>query len=195
LLSSHGLDVGEYLIFVAGRIVPTKGAHLAIEAINNLPNCPPLLIVGDERQVPEYAASLRKMAGPRIRFQPLVQDPAVLFGLMEKAKALVFPSTVEAMSMVLLESAAVGVPIICSEIAENREVLQDTAAYFESGSAESLAKVLSSCLADPESLSQMGLRARARIVREYDWASITKQYAELYHQVAGSTNPHSIGQV
>ena len=36
LISSLGLSPHNYFIFVAGRIGPTKGAHLAIEAINHL---------------------------------------------------------------------------------------------------------------------------------------------------------------
>jgi glycosyltransferase involved in cell wall biosynthesis len=45
LLASLGLSPKNYLIFVAGRIEPTKGAHLAIEAINRLERGIPLLVV------------------------------------------------------------------------------------------------------------------------------------------------------
>jgi glycosyltransferase involved in cell wall biosynthesis len=48
ILQKHGLIPGEYLIFVAGRIIPTKGCHLAIDAVNQLEADFPLLIVGDE---------------------------------------------------------------------------------------------------------------------------------------------------
>lgn len=61
ILAQYGLRGGEYLIFVAGRAEPTKGAHLAIEAINRLKKDIPLLVIlgEDEAQIPAYAHQLR----------------------------------------------------------------------------------------------------------------------------------------
>jgi len=176
----HGLRPGEYLVFVAGRIEPIKGAHLAIGAVNRLSCDMPLLIVGDDSQVPSYGQSLREMAGPNVKFHPPIADPTVLFGLMADARCLVFPSLVEAMSMVLLEAVSLGVPVISSDIPENTAVLRNEGVYFRSGDVESLAEKIQWALKHPREMAEVASAAQSRVQREHSWDLIAGQYAEIY---------------
>lgn len=183
ILDDHGLEPGHYLLFVAGRIEPTKGAHLAIEAVNRV-GCPyPLLIVGDATQVPAYTRELHSLAGPGVRFHDIVQDPGTLYGLMAGAMCLLFPSTVEAMSMVLLEAASLGVPILASDIAENRQVLGEDGTYFRNGEVESLAGKLRELLLAPQAARERAAALSERIRNDFSWDIIAAQYAQLYHEV------------
>ena len=179
----HDLEPGKYLIFVAGRIVPTKGAHLAIDAVNQMPSNIPLLIVGDDDHVPEYSQHLRQMAGPRVRFEALIENPDILFGLMADAQCLVFPSLVEAMSMVLLEAASINVPIVCSDIPENRKILHDEAVYFQSDNVQDLIDQLEWVINHPNETSQLSHRAQESVNSEFSWDSIASRYADLYQEV------------
>jgi glycosyltransferase involved in cell wall biosynthesis len=188
ILDSQGLTPANYIIFVAGRIEPTKGAHLAIEAVNNLKPKVPLLIVGDNLQVPEYGQRLREMSDSNIHFQPPIREPETLFGLIASAKCLIFPSLFEAMSMVLLEAASIGVPIICSDIEENRNVLMDDGIYFKSGSVEDLTRQLKWTLEHREEAEEVAKVAQERIRHEHSWDTIADQYAQLYRQVLGDLN-------
>lgn len=120
------------------------------------------------------------MAGSRILFHPLVEDTALLLGLMASSMGLVFPSLVEAMSMVLLEAASVEAPVICSDIPENREVMREDALYFSSGNIEDLARQLEYALSHRPQMAQMGQRARSRVLVEYDWDAIAARYEALY---------------
>ena len=183
LLDNHGLNLGKYFIFVAGRIEPTKGAHLAIDAVNHLSQSPPLLIVGDKSHVPDYGRLLEEMAGPQIRFQRFIEDSSLLFGLMKNALCLIFPSTVEAMSMTLLEASCLGIPIVCSDIIENRQVLQDDAIYFESDNSQSLLNQLQWILEHLDDISVISQRAKARISKEYSWDTISARYVQLYQSL------------
>ena len=137
ILSDHKLKPKQYFLFVAGLIDPTKGAHLAIEAIKRLEEKIPLLIVGDIEQSHEYANHLREIADSSIFFQPLIKKPETLFGLMTQSIGLIFPSLVEAMSMVLLEAASLGVPVIACDISENFQIFGDDFAYFSSNDIDS----------------------------------------------------------
>lgn len=181
LLEKHNLHPGRYLIFVAGRIIPTKGVHFAIEAVDRLADDIPLLIVGDETHSPEYSNKLRTMAGSQVRFQPLLTNPVELFGLMADARFLIFPSTVEAMSMVLLEAGHIGVPIVCSDIPENREVMGEAATYFQSANVDSLVERLQWALGNPADLLQRSQQAQKRVSEHFSWDAIATRYADLYH--------------
>jgi glycosyltransferase involved in cell wall biosynthesis len=183
ILEKHHLARDHYLIFVAGRIEPTKGAHLAIQAVYQL--CPrvPLLVVGDATHVPDYATQLHQIANANICFEPLVQDQATLFGLMVGSLGLIFPSLFEAMAMVLLEAASLGVPVVCSDLEENRQVMRADALYFESGNAESLACALETGLANRDAWIALARAAQSRIQSEFSWDAIARRYVELYREL------------
>jgi glycosyltransferase involved in cell wall biosynthesis len=183
LLEAHHLAPKGYLIFVAGRIEPTKGAHLAIQAVNQLDQEIPLLIVGDDMHLPEYHRLLHELAGSRIRFQPLISDAATLFGLMIEARALVFPSLLESMSMVLLEAAWLGVPVVSSDLVENRQVLHGDAIYFNSGEVGALMSQLNWLLKNEAEATLIASRARRRVQVEFSWDNIAARYVEVYHHV------------
>jgi glycosyltransferase involved in cell wall biosynthesis len=183
LIESHGLTAGRYLILVAGRLIYSKGIHLAIDAVNRSDMDIPLLVVGDDGGFPVYLEELRKLAGHRIRFQPLITDPELLYGLMAQSKCLIFPSYYEAMSMVLLEAAHLGVPILSSDLPENLAVLGDEATYFESGSVDSLIEKLKWVHDHSATMEEMGIRASNRVARDFSWDAIAGQYAELYSDV------------
>ena len=181
-LTQNGLNSGEYLLFVTGRIEPTKGAHLAIEAVNRLKEDIPLLVIlGEEgTQIPAYVRKLHQMAGMRIVFHSPIEDTSLLLGLMSNSRGLVFPSSVEAMSMVLLEAASSGVPVICSDIAENRDVMKEDALYFTSSNVEDLIARLDYALSHRQAMIDMGQQARRRVLAEFNWDVIAERYDELY---------------
>jgi len=198
LLEKHGLSPGKYLILVAGRIIPTKGVHLAIESITRLAKNIPLLIVGDGEA--NYLYELREMAGPLVHFQSLIKEPSVLYGLMADSQCLIFPSFYEAMSMVLLEAAQLGVPIVCSDLPENNAVLGENATYFESGNIDSLTEKLTWALEHPGEISRLSERAAKRVGLDFSWDVITARYVELYQKLAHikaqkSTRPIQIGSL
>ncbi len=185
ILEENGLSPNKYFLFVAGRIEPTKGAHRAIEAVNDAAEDLSLLIIGDLAQVPEYGNSLKECAGPRIHFQDPIAAKDVLFGLMAQAYCLIFPSEIEAMSMVLLEAASLGVPILCSDIPENRSVMVDDVWYFDLNKPGDLGKQLSRLLQSEKTIKEMGQRASARIKSDHSWDRIANMYIDLYKEVLG----------
>ena len=139
-LRQVSLEPGNYLMFAAGRIDPTKGCHLVLEALNLMGNPLKLAIVGDLNQVPSYSDHLRKIADEnQVVFIPPISDRELLFGMVKHAHLFIFPSTDEGMSMMLLEAASLQTPIICSDIPENKIVMQDNVVYFHSGDAVDLA--------------------------------------------------------
>lgn len=180
-----GLRPREYFVLVAARILSIKGAHLAIEAINKLGGDIPLLIVGDEMQESSYGKTLHEMAGPNVVFHPPISDPALLFGLMADSKCLLFPSTFEAMSMVLLEAASVGTPILCSDIPQNTAVMGDDAVYFESGNVLSLSEKINWVITHEDEFLRIAERAQKRVHDNHCWDNIAEKYVKVYNEVVG----------
>jgi glycosyltransferase involved in cell wall biosynthesis len=97
-------DKQEDFYLVVSALVPYKRIDLAIQAFNR--NGKLLKIVG---QGPEYK-TLKKMAGPNIRFLGH-QDDKSLLALYQSAKAMIMPGE-EDFGINSLESQACGVPVI-----------------------------------------------------------------------------------
>lgn len=181
-LRTHGV-IGNFIIFTAGRLDPTKGCHLVLEAFKRVDSPCQLLVVGDLSTVPSYGQELRRMADDRVRFIPFIQYKGEVLGIMRRASFLVFPSTVEAMSMVLLEAASLGVPVVCSDIPENISVLKEYAVYFKSGNVDDLTGKMDWALSNLPGLRKTGLAAQALVRQRNSWDTISKQYLELYLQL------------
>jgi len=172
-----------YMLFAAGRVIPTKGAVTLLEAYSRLTTDCQLVIVGDTSHLPSYENELHHLADSRVVFIPLL-DKEVLLGVTRLAEFFVFPSTMEAMSMMLLEAATQEVPIIASDIPGNTSILPNDALYFISGDAEDLYCQMDWALQNPDDMREMGSGAKAWVEGYYQWDTIVKQYDELYHEVA-----------
>lgn len=184
ILSAARLRPQNYILFSAGRILPLKGAHLLLEAFSRIQTEIPLVIVGDLTAAPEYGAQLQALADRRVIFIPFVHSPAVLNALLQLSSVFVFPSVTEGMSMSLLEAAAVGAPILCSDIPANYAVLASHAQYFRSNDASDLCVKLAWALDHLSTLGDSGRAGQAWVQMNFNWTDIMLRYEQVYLQVA-----------
>lgn len=190
-LAQHGLEPNGYVIFTAGRVVPRKGAHFVLEALQGMDEDVKLLILGDTSHVPEYTQRLNELADDRTVFGGFIADKTLLFGLVYLSKLFIFPTTYEAMAATLLEVAALRTPLIASDIPENREVLPDQAIFFKSADVADLRDKLRWALAHPDELKGLTDRAYQWVSENYRWPVVIGRYEQLYDQWAGGANGHS----
>ncbi|MEZ5824517.1 MAG: glycosyltransferase family 4 protein [Geminicoccaceae bacterium] len=115
-----GLD-GPTLLLV-GQLIERKGAHLAIDAIRDLPEHT-LLLAGDGPERPALEEQARRLGvASRVRFLGSVPH-ADLPALYTAADASLLPSSREGWANVLLESMACGTPVIATNIWGTPEVV------------------------------------------------------------------------
>ena len=95
------------------------------------------------------------------------------------------PSTgYESFGIVLLEAMAAGKPIVATDIAGYRSVLEDSreGLLVEPESELALADAIVTLLQDATLRREMGARGQDKAPR-YDWAIIAGRVLDLYHQV------------
>ena len=188
LAERHGLAPGQYLMFAAGRMDPTKGLHHLLDAVDALQLDAPLLVVGGfEGHNQDYSEKLlaRCRANPRLVLIPRLLTQPELFELVAGAKLFVFPSEIEAMSMMLLEVISCGVPVLASDIAENVEVVgADYPWLFRNADAVHLAAQLARFLESGPGPEIAALRERC--ARDFNWTAIAARYLALYRRLAGA---------
>jgi glycosyltransferase involved in cell wall biosynthesis len=186
LAARHGLTPGAYLMFAAGRMDPTKGLHHLLDALDQLrPDLPLLVVGGFAGHAQAYSEKLlaRCRATPRLVLIPTLLSQPELFELVAGAKLFVFPSEIEAMSMMLLEVISCGVPVLASAIPENTEVTGATYPWlFRNADAADLAAKLSRFLRTGPGPEIACLRERC--ARDFHWTAIAARYRELYRRLA-----------
>ncbi len=186
LVSKHGLVPGQYLMFAAGRMDPTKGLHHLLDAYERRGDGLPLLVVGGfAGHNREYSAQLlaRCRALPRVVLVPQLLTQPELFELVAGARLFIFPSEIEAMSMMLLEVVSCGVPVLASDIAENVEVVgADYPWLFRNADAAHLAAKLDHFLRAGPGPEIAALRERC--ARDFNWTAIAARYLARYRRLA-----------
>ncbi|MFN0179406.1 MAG: glycosyltransferase [Gemmatimonadales bacterium] len=112
----------------------------------------------------------------------------------QAADLLLHPSHREGVPRVLMEAAANGLPILASDIAGNREVVEfgRSAARFDPASPTSLAAALDGMLANRQAWSAMADAGRTDVLGRMDVASVAARVAEVYREL-GLTEPPVVG--
>jgi len=178
-------DTDDYILFAAGRIIPTKGLHLLLAGLREAAYKGKVIVLGDYNQKEEYKRELFALSeGLHVEYRGLVKDKDLLNAYIAGAKLFVFPSTYEAMSMMLLEVAALQTPVICSDIVQNTDVFgPDEMLFFTSGSSADLTAKLAWALANPDKMKDLASRAFTTLQEKYQWKGIAAQYDAVFQQV------------
>jgi glycosyltransferase involved in cell wall biosynthesis len=176
-LTPFGLTPGRYLLTV-GRLVPEKGVHHLVAAYRGITTDLPLVVVGDDPDG-RYIASLKEAADARVRFLGYIYGPP-LAAFFRYCYLYIHPSTLEGLSIALLEAMSQGAPILASDIGPNVEALGDAGFYFRRGDAVDLRAILTRLLAAPGDLPAHGEAARRRAAALYSWDEVARRTAAAY---------------
>ena len=188
-LSSRSLNPSNYLLFASGRVLPSKGCHLLIEAARRLPRPMPVLVIGDRSHIPQYDKMLTDAArGLPVVFGSHVDDKPTLLGLLRLALAFVYPTATEGMSMMLLEAMSAGALCLASDIPQNTAVLPPDSPKFRAGDLEDLVAQLGAVIAWRERhRDAVAAEGRSRVRLSFDWDKIAECYERLYFDALSRT--------
>ncbi len=184
ILAKHAVN-GNYLFFAARRIIPLKGLHTLLAALKKINYQHPIVIAGDMDQMKDYSQQITKLAeGLKVHFIGYVGEKPTLLGLVQEADFFVFPSELEGMSIMLLEAANTGCPIICSDIPANTNMFEEEEVFFfQSKSVDDLASKLQKAIDQPNLLEAKAQKAKTKVETAYSREAMSREYAALYQKV------------
>jgi glycosyltransferase involved in cell wall biosynthesis len=170
-------------ILYVGRLHPQKGLDTLLHAFARLRQPATLRLVGDG-PVRDDLASLAARLGvaKAVEFAGRREDVSAE---LDGADVFVLPSRVEGLSNALLEAMAAGLPVVVSDIAGNRKVVQDGRAGLVTAVDEpaALAGSLQRILEDPGLRVTLGAAARDVVEQTYGLTHIATCYATLYRSL------------
>jgi glycosyltransferase involved in cell wall biosynthesis len=155
----HGFE-GPTLVF-AGRLVPQKSIHITLEAIRRVPDVS--LRLAGEGPFADGLQQLSRDFGLDGRVQFLGPQPReTVCELLRAADAMVLSSSWESFSYSILESLAVGTPVVATATGGSAEIVRDgwNGLLVRPGSSAELAAAITRFFDDRD--LQRRLRAEAR---------------------------------
>ncbi|NUM72944.1 glycosyltransferase family 4 protein [candidate division KSB1 bacterium] len=110
--------------------------------------------------------------------------------ILAAADLFVFPSLFEGLPGAVIEAMALGLPIVASDIAPVREVVEENrnAILVAPASSSELAKAVATLLDDRDKATAFGRRSREIFETRFTLQHSTIRMIELYHQVAAFKN-------
>jgi glycosyltransferase involved in cell wall biosynthesis len=178
-----GLEPGRYILFL-GRFSPEKGCHLLVEAYEKLDTDIKLVMAGASSYCDDYSRQLQTHAGERIKLLDWVSGE-VLDELLTNAMVFVLPSDLEGLSLALLDAMGAGLCVLSSDVAENREAVDNAGFTFRRGDAADLADRLRFLIANPAVREAAGKAAKRRIREHYQWPHIAAEIERVYFDMMG----------
>ena len=181
------MESKKFRILTVGNLVPNKGIHLIIEALQILNNPTIVLqVVGDGIEKDRLRLKANKAGiGKSINFAGAIAPDSVVEEYKE-ADVLILPSYSEGRPNVILEGMAAGIPIIASDIDGVRELIENgtRGLLFKKGDSQHLARQIACMRNDFKSRFRYAESAREFIIENrLLWTETAKRYAELYASI------------
>lgn len=166
------------LLFV-GDITVDKGVAVLLAAYRQLPEPPPLVLVGKKQpDAPTEHPPGVKLLG--------LAAPDEVRALMRTARMVIVPSVVlDACPTVVLEAMAAGRPVVASSCGGIPDLVENgvTGLLVPPGDVGALASAIGLLIAHPETAVAMGRKGLER-VRNYTASAVVRELEVIYQQVS-----------
>lgn len=177
VMERFNLEQKKFFLFM-GRLVQDKNPDYLIKAFRKAKvNGFKLVIAGGNDAMPEYVEKLHKLGegcedviftGPMYG-----EDKAKL---LREAYCFCLPSTIEGLSIVMMEAASYKLPTIASDIDANREFLKEDAVYVRPENEKDLIEALEFAVSNPERMQEFVEINYKKILEQYTWDKVALRY-------------------
>jgi glycosyltransferase involved in cell wall biosynthesis len=184
----YGIAERARVLLMAGRVLPAKRfdqfVRIAAAVARRSGDVPvDALVVGDGPVLEDVRLVAKKEGAPaRIHFTGYQRDVTRLFAA---ADCVVFPSEhPEVLPMFLIESGAAGLPIVCSDIPGNREIVTDgETGLVVRGGIEEFAAATVRVLEDASLARRLAIAAQRQASERFDGKRVARETLEVYQRL------------
>lgn len=182
-----GVPADAPVVVHVGRLAPVKGQRELLEALASVPGLHAVLVGVDLEAAGAYRAELERDAerlgvADRVVFAGYRDDvPALIAG----ADALVLPSWIEGLPLVVLEAMTQAKPVVATPVGGTGELVLDgeTGLLVPPRDPQALARALEELAADPARARALGEAGRRRAEERFSQEAMTRRVLEVYDEV------------
>ena len=187
----HHIPADRRILLFLSRITPKKGLRMLIQAMRSVREkfADWILVVvgmdefGHKSEVEKYIEHLG-MKESVIWTGPLFdQEKRDAFAA---AELFILPSYSEGAPVVILESLAVGVPVITTKASPWKDLVDHSCGWWIDASPDGVSDALNDAIGlSEEQLADMGSRGRRLVESQYTWSKSARKSIELYEWILG----------
>lgn len=182
-------------VVVAGRLSHEKGVDVAIRAMAQVPGEAVLHVAGDGPEAPDLRALADEVAPGRVHFHGRLAT-GDLHELVASCVATVVPSRWhENQPLSVLESFALGVPVVSTDLGGLPELVTDgvTGRLVPAEQPAALAAALTAMICEPEAAHEMGRRCLALVAADFSASSHLAGLDAAYRDAAHTRPVAGVG--
>jgi glycogen synthase len=175
---------GPYVLY-AGKIATNKGTQFLARAVADAGIDWPVVVVGDGpgRAGLEADARTRRVSLHVTGWL----DRTAVWSWMRHAALLAFPSYgPESLSRVLIEAAALGLPIAAMNTGGTTDILRDGVTGLVADDVAGFTAALAALAGDPARRTALGAAARAEVRLRFAAPAVVERVDEVYRSVVGA---------
>ncbi|MBQ7148561.1 MAG: glycosyltransferase family 4 protein [Pseudobutyrivibrio sp.] len=192
-----GIDDDTIILLSVGELIARKNHVEVLRALKMMKDNGTLLAPdSDERVQPKY--KIKYLIAGRGKIQSELEETIAHLGLQDYVQMLgfrrdvadvfaasdiyVFPSHQEGLPVALMEAMSVGMPVVCSKIRGNIDLIQDGIGgyFFDSHNASTLVTALNKALADNSAKREQMGQTNVETMKEFDKEKVNEIMRELY---------------
>jgi sugar transferase (PEP-CTERM/EpsH1 system associated) len=184
-----GIDSSTLVIGSVGRLDPVKDHYSLLSAFASIKQIRPsdqLLIVGDGPTRRQIEAQIVELGlGDRVRLFGERRDVA---DVLRACDIFALTSIAEGISNTILEAMATGLPLVATRVGGNPELIQHgvNGQLAAVGDVQGISAALESYIVNIDLRHSHGRNARRIAEETFSLERMASQYAQLYHELAGS---------
>lgn len=188
--SRTGLPSDRPLLMYVGKVIPEKRVEWLLDVVARLPETEAVVVGGyaEEYYGDSYYRSLvARYDGIRGRTRfvgevPWHEVPTYLTA----ADIFVYPSPWEGSPNAVMEAMAAGLPVVVSDIAAHREIVEHGKTGFLASDPTSMARFADTLARDPKLRREIGSKARTHVFEHFSVEACTQAHLELYRSILRS---------
>ena len=183
-LRGHGVRGDSYIISCIAGFRPEKGHDLLIEAFRRLDGGAHLFLAGDGELRASVESRVERMGlSGRVHFLGNIADVRPLLRVTDIT--VLASTSVETFSIAMLESMAMGVPMVAPDIGGLSEAITNdqTGWIYPPGDVDRLAGLLADGARNRGKLKVTGARAREQVEKRFSKEAMANAMAALLHSV------------
>lgn len=181
--SELGISKESMVILSVGELNKNKNHEVILKAIAKIKNPKVDYIICGQGQLKGYLVDLCK----KLEIEKQVHLLGFRKDIIEISKAaniFVFPSYREGLSVALMESMATGLPVVCSDIRGNSDLIEDGKGGYlvEPSNIDDFAKYINKLIGDDELRVELGAFNIKRI-KKYSFEEVISKIKLIYEQI------------
>ncbi|MBJ7612329.1 MAG: glycosyltransferase family 4 protein [Candidatus Dormibacteraeota bacterium] len=173
----------ERLYTYVGRLDPEKNVDVLIGTFldANPPKSHRLVVVGGGVEARRLE---RRFTDPRVKFTGVVTEERERIAILRASDAFFLPSTVEGLSLAMLEAMACGAATVATDVGTDGEALRGAGIVIDPGHLDAELRLAVRLLTEtPELSSVLGRLARERVVERFSLSANIDRLLELYRRL------------